>query len=151
MITKIDKVPWNNHATEAFDLVLLWLSKGVGEEITASFLRDKVREGMAVIIPHNVWVHEGFSGSSRPPYLFLDYKNCVAAIVKHEDKDKFLVQVYRQYDVSAPAEYTHMQSDAFSLCGSKTSALTGKAREVDCPHCLLEINMFCAPASTTIN
>jgi len=96
---------------------------------------------LAFICPHEQWVYAGFSGSSKPDFILLDYSNENVAFADKEDID-LLYSKKSEYEQNLPS-FVHcgisMDGEVTSLCGINSEQLERRLSDVTCPHCMKEV------------
>jgi hypothetical protein len=111
------------------------------KDVTNSFDTEVEPLHAAFIIPHDIWVDAGFSGSSTPDFIFLDHTNDILMSTTLENISLLESEVLT-LEKALPL-HTHycvtISKNPASLCGLNSTNLSSKLADVTCPCCMLEI------------
>lgn len=148
-------VDWRYQSQYLLDCIHQWLRL-----INLEYANDKdlseTLNDTHVVIPHHLWVSSGFSGSSVPPTIVIDYRNSIIALTKREDTGMYLTQLYQKEKLlDLEKNVVHFGKGNERLCGRADimipDKLTTNIKLVTCPHCTLEVMTRIPAGSGLIN
>ena len=136
------KSPWSDNVDGAKKLLNEWLDI-LGIATSSDHEVFAKVEGKMLVIPHQSWVYNGFSGSSIPSCVSVDYANVTVGLVNPAQLEDLFNNHYQANNVTVKLKgLTHYGSE-YSLCGIslclEDSHITQRLEEVDCPHCMTEV------------
>ncbi len=135
---------WSDRPKQVSTLIVDWLRQMGDLDIDENNLTATML-GKVVVIPHVSWAWHGFSGSSLPTNVKLDYSNSISFTAKSDEVDILLEECHDGIDLVSEA-VVHYGSNN-SLCGIHSATLSQDMTKVDCPYCVSEVMIRVMPES----